>query len=559
MNKFFWLLLGVILFAKMEITLKPIKTYDYDIFAVKKVNNNFYIISKKQWGRIGEFKDFFVIDGQEILIGENNGNIYIKTANKHLKLKGKYIAAVKKDKIVYLATPYKVYGIDQNLNIVFSRTFTDKIDNLLLYKNMVFVLKGQKLKLLRGVGEIDFSDEIPALKARFLVRGGKLFAIYKNILKSLRTLDNSNHSYEIMNLTDSYKIELNEEPLDIKYIDGYLYLIYFTKIEKYKKDKLVWSLDVDQIPISLIKENKSIYVITLNKAFKIESNVKIKNLKCKVLDGNPLLISNFYSPLVLTRGEKYKITLFDESLNVLWSREINAKVNNLKVIGDFIYLIGVKEGRFWVEKMDFFGKVLKENIFYKSGQGFDIAKNDKGFVAVGYKFFDHLGDYIKRFVIVLLDKNLNFITDRTYGDFESVGVKVIGVGKLFFGLQKVDNGYFFVLLDKNGFLRWYKTLSFDRYYRYEFYDIKLLNQIFFSTDKGVFVLNSDQTIARFRDYTNVIKIIDKKRFITNKGVIIGDKTINFDDVEIIDGMYNRENYYFIGYENESGKGVVCEY
>jgi len=201
--------------------------------------------------------------------------------------------------------------------------------------------------------------------------------------------------------------------------------------------------------------------------------------------------------------------------------------------------------------------VLKETILYKAGDGFDIAKNDNGFVVVGYKYFDHLGDYIKRFVIVLLDKDLNFIIDRTYGGFESVGIRIMRVGKLYFGVQKANDRYYLVIFGKDGFLRWYKGLSFDRYYRYDFYDVKLLNKIYFSTDRGVFVFNSDKSIAKFRDFKNVIKIIDKNRLLTHKSIIINGNSVEFGDLYIIDGMYNGNNYYFIGYEDE--KGVVCKF
>jgi len=156
-------------------------------------------------------------------------------------------------------------------------------------------------------------------------------------------------------------------------------------------------------------------------------------------------------------------------------------------------------------------------------------------------------------------KDLNFITDRTYGDFESAGIKVVRAGEMFAGIQKVARRYFIVIFNKDGFLKWYKALSPDKYYLRDFYDIKPLDRVFFSTDRGVFVLNRDKTIAKYRNFKDVIKIIDKNRFITNSGVIINGKSIKFDDLDIIDGMYNWENYYFIGYENESEKGVVCKY
>ena len=574
MNKIFLFLFVVILYAGIDVTLKEVKTFDNKVLASKVVGKEFYIITKPEWNIKGEFKNFFVIDGKEILIGSDKNYVYVKTKGKVIKLKGVYVSSLKKDGIIYIATPHKVYGIDKNLKIIFSRDFSYKIDHLILYKNKIFLVTNKRFKLLKGVGEIDFRSEIPALHAKFYISNKKMFALYEEIVPIKKKgfdsfgIDRYQIIYVIKNLTDNYKIRLNNKPLKLKMIDGFLYVVFQDKIEKYQKNKLLWRIYTDFRSNNIIKLNESIYLLFDYKAYKITKDIKItavknsksiKSLKCKILKETPVLIANFYTPLVVTRGDKYRITLYDEFLNVLWTKEINAKINRAKVIGNYIYLVGIKKGKFWVARMNFYGKILKETVLYKAGDGFDIAKNDNGFVAVGYKYFDHLGDYIKRFVIVLLDKNLNFITDRTYGDFESVGIKVIRVGKLFFGVQKDEDIYYLIIFGKDGFLRWYKGLSFDRYYRYAFYDVKLLNQIFFSTDRSVFVLNSDKSIAKFRDFKNVIKIIDNNRFITDNGLIINGKSIKFDDLDIIDGMYNWENYYFIGYDSKNNKGVVCKY
>ncbi|NPA87694.1 MAG: hypothetical protein GXO01_03215, partial [Epsilonproteobacteria bacterium] len=303
----------------------------------------------------------------------------------------------------------------------------------------------------------------------------------------------------------------------------------------------------------------SVYLIAPKKIFKIIEKVKKGvELNCKPLKEAPVFMADYPVPLVITRGDKYRVTMYDENLNALWTKAVDAKINRAEVIGKEIYLIGIKGGRFWIAKMSLDGEILNEKSFYKAGQGFDIARNDNGFVAVGYKYFDHLGDYVKRFVIVLLDKDLNFVTDMTYGDFESAGIRVFRVGNVFFGLQKMSDGwYYFVLFDKKGYLRWYKGLSFDRYYRHGFYDIRLLGRIFFSTDRGVFVLNSDKTIAKYLDYTNVVKIIGENRFITSGGIIIDDKFTGFENMDIINGTYNGKKYFFLGYKND--KGVICEY
>jgi len=133
---------------------------------------------------------------------------------------------------------------------------------------------------------------------------------------------------------------------------------------------------------------------------------------------------------------------------------------------------------------------------------------------------------------------------------------VVRAGEMFVGIQKVARGYFIVIFNKGGFLKWYKALSPDKYYLRNFYDIKPLDRIFFSTDRGVFVLNRDKTIAKYRNFKDVIKIIDKNRFITDSGIFVNDKSFNL-NMDMIDGIYNGNNYYFLGYVKDSG--MVCKY
>ena len=566
MNKIILLLVSVLLFAKTQIELKEVKTYNNTILMVKKIDNKLYLAINNDWPYEGKLKNFFITDGKDILIGADKNDILIVKDEKKLKLKGKYLNTVKKNDIIYIATPHKIYGIDKNLKIVYTRKFVYKIDNLLLYKNKLFVVVDKEFKLLKGIGKIDFSDKILAFNVRFLMDGEKLFAIYENLFKDLSIkIGYKNYDYfkkyVIENLSDDYGIEVEQIPLKIKVIGDSLYLLYKDRVEKYEEKRFKWKIYTNETPIDLIKHNNSLYLITSKKVYKIVTKIKIEaleigGLKCVKTDDIPVFMGEFSSPLLITRGEKYKITLYDENFSLLWSKKINAKINSAKVIGNNIYLTGIKGGRFWVAKMSLNGEMLKERTFYKAAQGFDIAENDNGFVAVGYKYFDHLGDYIKRFVIVLLDKDLNFITDRTYGDFESAGIRVVRAGEMFVGIQKVARGYFIVIFNKGGFLKWYKALSPDKYYLRDFYDIKPLDRIFFSTDRGVFVLNRDKTIAKFRDFKDVIKIIDKNRFITHSGIFVNDKSFNL-NIDIIDGIYNGNNYYFLGYVKDIG--MVCKY
>jgi len=215
-------------------------------------------------------------------------------------------------------------------------------------------------------------------------------------------------------------------------------------------------------------------------------------------------------------------------------------------------LVDAKNGKFWIAKLDTRGKILIEKTFYKVGQGFDIVKNRVfGFIAVGYKYFDFLGNFINRGVLILLDKNLNFLTDRTYGDTDNIIKWIFNFKDNFLAITIFKNISIIMKIDYKAFMTWHQGAGFLTE------DAKVVdNKLYYSTALGIFMF--DKNITKYKDYRNA-GIIDKDKFYLDNFLIIGNFEKEFKDLDIFSASFDEKNnlFYIVGEKNNDY--VLCKY
>lgn len=556
MNKLVLLLFGVLLFAKTQVQLKIwIKYKNSRILVAKKIKKQVYFIRDIYWNEDYRLRDFFVYGDFEIDIGTKNSEVLLVKKKddkvlKKLRIKGNFVKALKKE-FLYLATSDAVYEIDSDLKIVKSFRYPFKIENLIFYKNRILAVSGVNFYTLDGKKVM--SEKIPFINGFFTVSGGELFAVYKNILLG-------GNSYIVENLSKKYSISVDFWPKKLYLKDGSLYVLGAFGLAKYKNEKLIWRIKTRSQTVAFVTYKKEDYLIFPHYIVKLKEKLQIDGMECRYLKGEAGAIFNVYLPAVVSRNHGYEVTLYGEKMKKWWEKRFDAKINSIKNIGKFFYLAGSKEGRFWVAKLRADGEIVAEKSFYKAGQGFDIVKNGGGFMAVGYKYFDHLGNFIKRFVIVLMDKNLNFTSDRAYGDEDGEGKRIFKVGKNFFVWAKLQSGNIFALVNKGGFLTWYKTVD-DIKCGDVIYDIKYTGErILFSTYKGVFSLNADKSVSKYRNYRYVLKIIDKNTYFGDDGTAFfvknGKKRV-FKNFSLKGAIRIIDRYYLIGTDTKKQKDALC--
>ena len=541
MSKFFIVFIGVFLFARVEYELKVKKHLNKELLAVKKINNKIYKIYKSEYTFKYPFKDFFVLNNKKIFVGANK-EICVCSKDKRTILKGDFKTALLINNILYVATSDKIYKINKNLDIISQEKMEKELETLLYYENkLIPAFKGYPFLSHLGF-VIDFDEKL----FKYLSINGHIFAIGKNIY---------NNDYWIRAFINHKFIKINLDILPVKlfYVDGILYVEGVNKINGYKNGKLIFSFKSRNI-LNVIKNKGKIYFyypkkIVLLKKYKFY-------LSCERIKGDVRNIYYIGNLLVLY---KRKVEVFDNNLNLLWRRKFKGKVNNVRFINGYIYLIGAKKNQFWIEKLDRKGNVLKDVTFHTFSQGFDIIKTKKGFMAVGYKYFDFLGTFIKSMDVVFLDNHLNFLYDKTYFK-DSLAKWVFYFKDKYVVVGKKGKYYILLEFDEDGFLKGIKEsiindgindakvfkdklclisdsviycLINDKFYYKEFDD---------SVAYDIFLDSENHFIEVHRNYVYFVKN-DKKEMLL--------------DYKIWDAVYRNKRYYFIGKSKD--KLYICKY
>jgi len=566
MKKILLFFLISILFAKNVIEIKPYKTLSENILGAKKIDGKIYYVLASQWvNKKCNYKDFFVINGYDIEVGANDNEVCVVKLGGNLKilkkvtLKGKFVKALYIDNL-YIVTTHKLYVFDSMLHLKYKRDFTYKIKNFFFYKNKFYILNESNLFVSLDGKIKNFSKGLKNKKnLKYMIIGGKLFVLYKkNSVSDYEIKYKFKRGYILKNLTDGYEIKLYTLPRVAKIINGDLYIAEDGLIEKFHNNKFLWGKEIKKKVLSFLNYNKNVYVVFPNEFDIIKESLKIKGLFCKKLTMQVINIFNVNNPLIVTKNSSYEIRLVDKNLNVIWHKKIDGKINSAKLIDGFIYLVGSKNGRFWIAKINKNGDVLKQTLLYKASQGFDLVKTPNGFMAVGYKYFDHLGNYIKRIVIILLDKNLNFITDRAYGNEDGVGEKIFNYKNAYLIEAVMKNIPVFLFIDNKGFLYKYKVFKKE-----VIYDVKVLNNgdVLFSTDNGMFLLKDEAKFEKINNCKYIIKIFSKNSF---AGYYGNDSFLvkNSDKKEYVDfylqGAVKVDyDFYFIGEDLNNKSNVIC--
>jgi len=553
LNKIVLLFIALFLFAN-EVTLKTVETFNNSkILVAKKINDTVYIYRDVKYPFKCSLKDFFLIDGFEVDVGADDKEICVIKLNKNdkvikkLKISGEFVKVLKIKNFLYIATKNRIYKLDKYLNVTEIKPET-KIDDLLLLNGHPFYVSGKKVFYLDGrvYYEYDGIDK----PVKFFANNKDLFVIYKDIALSgsmpvrlggeIMYIDFKNN-YTIQNIHKNYSIIVDFYPEKLVMIDDVLYVIGDKKLEAYEKNKKLFSIDINDEVLNIVKYSNKIYIFFPKMIAYLKNIIKIEGMECKTLSDEPieiLKIKNFI--LVAFRRS---LAVYDKDFNLIFKKNFNAKINRVRFLDGFIYLVGAKKGKFWIAKLDNKGNLIKQKIFYEVAQGFDIVRSDgfikNGFFVVGYKYFDHLGEFIKRPVIAVLDKNLNLIVDATYGDSSGSFKRILKVDNYFVVFGNLSNNVFVAKFNDMGVLKWHKFLKGK-----VLYDAKVIkDKILFSLDMGIFMLENKKVI-KYKNYKEM-QIIDENKFFSDNYFVYDGKSKTFKDFYIYDGFYDN-GFYLIG-------------
>jgi len=550
--------MAVFLFA--DIKLETVESFrNVKVLMAKVMNNKFYFLRSDKYPLKCPFRDAFLLNGLEVEIGEEDNKVCIVQLEKDKIIKkvvinGNFVKDLKINEFLYVATKNKIYKLDKHLNIIKIYKSKTKINNLLLLHNKIFYVSGKSIYFLDGEKFIKFDDM--SVFVGFYAKGDNLFEIFKDIALSgsvpvsvggqIMYVDLKNN-YIIQNISKNYSIIVDFYPKKLVMIDDVLYVVGDKKIEAYKRDKKLFSIDINDEVLNILKYDNKIYVVFPKKIVFIKNVFLIENMECKELDNAPFEILHNKNKIYVVFNRRIKA--YDKHLNFLWERNFEAKINRVRIIDGFIYLIGSKKAKFWIAKLNTSGKILKEITFFNVAEGFDITKNGEDFIAVGYKYFDHLGKFIKRQLIVLVDKNLNLIASRTYGDAEGVLEWIFKKNNYFLSFGTFGKKSVVLEINKYGFLNWFKLLKDN------IYDVKKTdNSIIVSTEKGVYFFKN-RDILKYKDYEEA-GIIDRDRFFIDNDLIDKGETKTFKDFSIYDGFYDKK-FYLIG--SKEKEYFICKY
>ena len=273
--------------------------------------------------------------------------------------------------------------------------------------------------------------------------------------------------------------------------------------------------------------------------------------KCFVLPKRPILYSSTY-PAVLLKDKT--LLVFDSNLNLKWQKKFNAKINSIKVYKNTILLTGLKDSKFWIAKITK-NKTIQKT-YFNTAEGFDIVKIHNGYVAVGYKIFDHIGNIIKRFVILKLDKNLNLINSKTFGNYKSTGLKIFKQKPYLYIFVKMKK-IFIVKFNYNIHLINYKLTDFK-----VIYDIrKFNNQILFTTEKnGLYDYDINKNKIFKLTSKNIDYIINPYKYIIcekSKNYLINNNQKKLLNNKIAGVILKKSILYLI--EKDKKNYLICKY
>ena len=557
MNKIVLLFIALFLFAN-EVTLKTVETFNNSkILVAKKINDTVYIYRDVKYPFKCSLKDFFLIKGFEVDVGADDKKICVIKLDKNdkvikkLKLNGKFVKVLKIDNFLYIATKNRIYKLDKNLNVTEIKPET-KIDDLLLLNGNSFYVSGKKVFYLDGRVYYEY-DGIDGF-VKFYANKKDLFIIFKDIVLSgsvpvsvggqVMYIDFKNN-YTIKNIPKNYSIIVDFYPEKLIMIDDVLYVIGDKKLEAYEKNKKLFSINVSQKILNIVKYNNKIYIFFPKMIAYLKDIIKIEGMECRKLYDEPIQILKIKNFILV--AFRRSLAVYDKDFNLIFKKDFNAKINRVRFLDGFIYLVGAKKGKFWIAKLDNKGNLITQTTFYKAAQGFDIVRSDgfikDGFFAIGYKYFDHLGEFIKRPVIAVLDKNLNLIVDATYGNSSGSFKRILKVDNYFVVFGNLSNNVFVAKFNDMGVLKWHKFLEGK-----VFYDAKVIkNEILFSLDTGIFMLKNKK-IIKYKNYKEM-QIIDKNKFFSDNYLIYDGKSKTFKDFYIYDGFYN-DGFYLVGRRSE---------
>jgi len=565
MRLLFMLLIAVFLRAEYEYKIFHEFKNSYVLLA-KKIGDQIYFYRNVSFKFNCKLKNFFLINNEEFDVCTKNSEIRVMLVRddvdvQKIKIPGIYTDSLQNGDKIYIASKNSVYVISKNLSYK-KISFPFAIDSLAKYKGRVYVISGLKFYTLDKKVKFDFTKQILSSGVDFYVFNDQIFALYKDPLAipiKMAYPDSLVKMYTIKNLTDNYVISFYERPKILNYFDSTLFVLNGETLEAYKYGKFLFSYDVGYGVRFLFKENNDLVLYYDDKVVLLKKK-KAPVSNCISVGYMPLKLAFFKNMIVvLSHKDNYLLSFYDKKFKPLFKRTINQKINALRVFDGSLYLIGAKDGRFWVGKMDRKGKIIRENTFFDAAQGFDILKTRYGFLAVGYKYFDHLGKYIKRIVFVRMDENLNLVDDKTYSDSDSAGFRLIRAKDGIYGYGDNDGDILLYKVSENGFLKWYKIV-----YDKRVYDMKYTgDSVVYSTDNGLFEIKNGE-VNKFKDLSIVMKIFAKYTYFVddlhsddayfyNDGKKVVLKKLFIIDALRYDGKYvllSRDYDYY---------GKICEF
>ncbi|WP_457563744.1 hypothetical protein [Caminibacter pacificus] len=573
-----FLLLFSLLYARYSIELKPLKTFKSDIQTAEVIDGKVYFLTNTPNG-----KKFIVKNGKKIILYYYPKTQTIKFGK--VTIKGKYIGAYPIEDRMIVFTNKAAYLINQNIiyKVVEFKDFNPEYvvkhqDKYLLVisgkdiKNGVFLFNSN-LKANSGY----FSDNIVRLY------DGDIYVGYsRNIeydipddffnvnITSFGTYGNSNIKIKAVNYKLFLKkngkvktIKLPGKPDFIKskgedvyvYIDGVLYKYV------YSSKKPLWNYKIKGLK-DIVFLKKPILIVK-NRAFILEEELTNPQ-KIELKTAFIAKIINADNPLVLTKKDKYTLTMFNKNLKIVWQKNFSAKINKMRYINGKIYLLGSKNNFFWIGVLDKNGKLLKEKSYFKNSQAYDIVKTKTGFLAVGYKFFDLLGKYTKRAVIVKLDKNLNELVNKTYLNTTSVATDILKYNDKYFVVASTQGNFpkiYFLIFDSNAnhldtFETTFEGIVSPIYYP-EDKAIYFTETFSFWKDKVGIYKFKDDSYDVYRDFKigEIEKILSPYCVIGNTKIISEDRVygrvichddIWIDDFYLYGGIRINQVFYLIG-------------